>query len=99
VAAMIYFADINIGEEECHALVRVHHVHRDESYDDHKDFMRAKAERWSVRSGWFDCPHFQLDLVHGGGDITRDYAQIPAERVQAAQQSMRERAAQYEAVR
>ncbi len=86
---MIYFADINLGEQECHG----HRVHCDGG--DHYAFMTARAERWSVRSGWFDCPYFQLDLVHGGGDITRDYASIPANRVKAAQQSMRERAAQY----
>jgi hypothetical protein len=80
-----YYADIDIGSDECHGLVRVHCAED----ADHQTFMRASAERWSVRSGWFNCRNFQLDLVHGGGDITRDYGSIPAERVEAAMWSMR----------
>jgi hypothetical protein len=85
---VIYFADINLGEEECHGLVRVRWPTRDG--DDHAAFMLAKAERWSPGRGWFDSPHFQLDFVRSGGDVTRDYQQRSADRVEAAQQSLRE---------
>ncbi|CAM3378818.1 hypothetical protein MYCO108962_17710 [Mycobacterium colombiense] len=82
---MQYFADFNIGSDECHGLVR---VHCDDDAD-HKTFMGAKAERWSPRAGWFDLPHFQLDFVYGGEDITRDYAPLAADRVEAAMESYR----------
>lgn len=88
---MRYFADFNIGSHDCHGLVR---VHCDDDAD-HKTFMAAEAERWSVRDGWFDRPNFQLDYVHGGEDITRDYAPIPTDRVEAAMESMREQAARF----
>jgi hypothetical protein len=86
-----YYADFNIGSDECHGLVRVHCA--DDA--DHDAFMVAKAERWTVPSGWVRWRDFQMEYVHLGEDTTRDYAPLPADRVEQAMQSMRERYARW----